>query len=162
MVIINYCASLHVFTTKNITDNPYPVLLNMTDNASALSWTNHTCRKSKLSRLLAGFFCSLLINSPLGINSRWISANDNHAQKTSTNLLHSLDYSTLCQMYPKLIHCFFFQIQPEIILLIWKIVLTKKWPTHKEVQTLKQKPLGSLTTSNGQGSWEPQTLVDQM
>ncbi len=68
--IINYCASLHMFTTKNITNDPHPVLLNVTNNASALSWTNHTCRKSKLGRLLAQFFCSLLINSPLGINSQ--------------------------------------------------------------------------------------------
>jgi hypothetical protein len=51
--IINYCASLQVFTTKNITDNSHPVLLNVTNNASALSWTNHTCKKSKLGRLLA-------------------------------------------------------------------------------------------------------------
>jgi hypothetical protein len=70
MVIINYCASLHMFTMKNITDDQQPVLLNVSDNASALSWTNHTCRKSKLGRLLASFFCSLLINSPLGINSQ--------------------------------------------------------------------------------------------
>jgi hypothetical protein len=27
--------------------------------------------------LLAHFFCSLLINSPLGINSQWISTDDN-------------------------------------------------------------------------------------
>ena len=68
-VIINYCASLHMIITTNITEDPYPVLLNVTNNTSALSWTNHTCRKSKMGRLLACFFCSLLINSPLGINS---------------------------------------------------------------------------------------------
>jgi hypothetical protein len=55
------------------------------------------------------------------------------------------------KMYPELTHCSFFQIQPEITLLIWDIVLTKKWPTHEEVQILKRKPLGSLITSNGQG-----------
>ncbi len=164
-VIINYCASLHMFPTKNITDNLHPVLLNVTDNASTLSWTNHTCRKSELGRLLAQFFCSLLINSPLGINSQWISTNNNKiadniscAKKMSTNPSHSFDYSTLRQTHPELIHCSFFQFQPELILLIWKIVFTEKWPTHKEVQTLKQKLLGSLITSNGQGSWESQTL----
>jgi hypothetical protein len=68
----------------------------------------------------------------------------------------------LHQRYPELIHCSFFQIQPELILLIWEIVLTEKWPTHKEVQTLKQKPLGSLTKSNGQESLESQTIVDKM
>jgi hypothetical protein len=76
-VIINYCASLHMFMTRSIKTDPHPVLLNVTDNASALSWTNHTCRKSKLGRLLAQFFCSLLIDSPLGINSQWISTDDN-------------------------------------------------------------------------------------
>ena len=68
-VIINYIASLHVTTTTKIINDPYPVLLNITDNASALSWTQNACRTSKLGRLLACFFCSLLIDSPLGINS---------------------------------------------------------------------------------------------
>jgi hypothetical protein len=36
-VIINYCAALHVVLTKNPTNDPYPVLLNVTNNASALS-----------------------------------------------------------------------------------------------------------------------------
>ncbi len=72
-VIINYWAALHTVLTKNLTSNPYPVLLNVTDNVSALSWTTVACRKSRIGRLLARFFCSLLINSPLGINSQWIS-----------------------------------------------------------------------------------------
>jgi hypothetical protein len=49
-------------------------------------------------------------------------------------------------MYLEPRHCSFFQIQPELILLIWVIVLTEKWPNHKEVQTLKQRPLGKLIT----------------
>ena len=72
-VIINYCASLHVIATTDITNDPHPVHLNATDNTSALSWTTGPCQKSKIGRCLARFFCSLLINSPLGINSQWIS-----------------------------------------------------------------------------------------
>jgi hypothetical protein len=49
-VIINYCASLNVFMTRSITNDPHPVLLNTTNNASALSWTNLTG-----SRNLVGF-----------------------------------------------------------------------------------------------------------
>jgi hypothetical protein len=52
-LIINYCTSLHVFIMRSITNDPHPVLLNVTDNTSTLSWTNHTCRKLKLGRLLA-------------------------------------------------------------------------------------------------------------
>jgi hypothetical protein len=71
-VIINYCAAFHMVLTKNPTNNPYPVLLNVTNNASALSWTMGACHKSRIGRLLAHLISLLLINSPLGINSQWI------------------------------------------------------------------------------------------
>jgi hypothetical protein len=77
MVMINYCTALHVVWTSPTTDDPHPVILNVTDNSSALSWTLHTCKQSKIRQMLAHFFCSLLINSPLGINSQWISMIDN-------------------------------------------------------------------------------------
>jgi hypothetical protein len=48
MVIINYCAALHVVRTSPITDDPHPVILNVTNNFSALSWTLHTCKRSKI------------------------------------------------------------------------------------------------------------------
>jgi hypothetical protein len=76
-VIINYCATLHIITTSLVTDDTYPVLLNVTDNASAQSWTTGACKKSKVGCMLARFFCSLMINSPLGINSKWISTDKN-------------------------------------------------------------------------------------
>jgi hypothetical protein len=72
-IIINYCAALQMVLSKNPTNNPYPVLLNVTDNVSALSLTTGACRKSRIGCLLARFFCSLLISSSLGINSQWIS-----------------------------------------------------------------------------------------
>ncbi len=48
MVIINYCAALHVVWTSPVTDDPHPVILNVTNNFSALSWTLHTCKRSKI------------------------------------------------------------------------------------------------------------------
>jgi hypothetical protein len=47
-VIISYCAALHVVWTSPVTDDPHPVILNITDNSSALSWTLHTCKQSKI------------------------------------------------------------------------------------------------------------------
>ncbi len=154
MVIINYCAALHVVRTSPITNDPHPVILNVTDNSSTLSWTLHTCKQSKIGQMLAHFFCSLLINSPLGINSQWIStidnkiANDISCLKTQSDNNSSpvFKYTILKQMYMELRHYFFFQIEQELILLIWDIMLTKKWPNHEEVQTLKQRPFGKLTT----------------
>jgi hypothetical protein len=69
-VIINYCAALHVVWTSPVTDDPHPVILNLTDNSSAMSWTLHMCKQSKIGQMLARFFCSLLINLPPGINSQ--------------------------------------------------------------------------------------------
>jgi hypothetical protein len=153
-VIINYCTALHVVWTSPVTDDPHPVILNVTDNSSALSWTLHTCKQSKVGQMLARVFCSLLINSPLGINSQWISTIDNKIaedisclkKQSDNNSSPAFDYTILKQTYPEVRHCSFFQIQPELILLIWDIVLTEKWPNHEEVQTLKQRPLGKLTT----------------
>ncbi len=53
MVIINYCAALHVVWTPPVTDDPHPVILNVTNNSSPLSWTLHTCKQSKIGQKLA-------------------------------------------------------------------------------------------------------------
>ncbi len=80
------------------------------------------------------------------INNK-ITDNISHLKKHSgINSSPALDHTILKQMYPELRHCSFFQIQPELILLIWDIVLTKKWPTHKEVQILKQRLLSKFIT----------------
>ncbi len=163
--IKNYCATLHVVRTSPVTFDPHPDILNVTNNSSALSWTHHTCKRSKIGQMLAHFFCSLLINSPLGINSQCISTNDNKIaddisrlkKQSDNNPSPAFDYTILKQTYPELRHCSFFQIQPELISLIWDIVLTKKWPNHKEVQTLKQRLLGKLTTLSG-----PRSLAYQI
>jgi hypothetical protein len=154
MVIINYCAHLHVVRTSPVTDDPHPVILNVTNNSSALSWTLHTCKQLKMGKMLAHFFCSLLINLSLGINSQWINTIDNKIaddisclkKQSVNNSSPAFEYTILKLVYLELRHCYFFQIQPELILLIWDIMLTKKWPNHKEVQTLKQRLLGKLTT----------------
>jgi hypothetical protein len=44
MVIINYCAALHVVWASLFTEDPHPVILNITNNSSVLSWTIHTCK----------------------------------------------------------------------------------------------------------------------
>jgi hypothetical protein len=88
--------------------------------------------------MLARFFCSLLINLPLGINSQLISTIDSKIavdisrlkKQSDNNSSPAFDYTMLKQTYPELRHCSFFQIQPELILLMWDIVLTEKWPNH--------------------------------
>jgi hypothetical protein len=40
-------AAFHVVWTSPITEDPHPVILNVTDKSSALPWTIHTCKQSK-------------------------------------------------------------------------------------------------------------------
>ncbi len=157
-VIINYYATLHIVTTTSATDDPYPVLLNVTNNASALSWTTGACKKSKVGHMLARFFCLLMINLPLGINSKWISTDDNKIADDISRIKkesamrthpHFFYYLSLTQRYPKLIRCSSFMIQPKLILLIWEIVLTERWPCHNKIRRLRLKPLGKLITFSG-------------
>jgi hypothetical protein len=125
-VIINYSATLHGVWASPITDNPHPVILNATNNSSALSWTLHMCKQSKIGQMLARFFCSLMINLLLGINSQWISTIDNKIadnisclkKQSDINSSPAFDYTILKQRYPELRHFSFFQIKPELILLI--------------------------------------------
>ena len=154
-VIIDYCAAHTVITTQNVTDDPHPVLLSMADNTSAHSWTTHTCKGSMLGRLLAKFFCMLLMDYKLGINSEWISTHDNFIAddisrlkklNTSSSKHFSFDYSALQQKYPQLRTCRFFQPSPSLLSCLWDILLHKKLPTLEEVRTLKQSGLGKLIT----------------
>ncbi len=61
MVIINYCTTLHVVWTSPITVDPHPVILNITDNSSAMSWTLHTCKQSKIG-INAHSFLSFIVD----------------------------------------------------------------------------------------------------
>jgi hypothetical protein len=159
-MMINYIASLHVITRTNFTDDPHPVLLNVTNNMAALKWTTGACRRSNIGRILARFFCLLLINSPLSINSQWISTVANEIadnisrlkkllqqQSNDTHVL--FDYISLRQKYPALNHCAFFLIEPRLIFWIWDRVLNKRWPCHEETKSLLRRPLGRLITSYG-------------
>ncbi len=58
MVIINYCATLHVVQTSPVMDDPHSVILNITNNSSALSRTLHTCKGSKIGQMISRVFCS--------------------------------------------------------------------------------------------------------
>jgi hypothetical protein len=154
-IIMNYCASLLVFETWKITDDPHPVVLCVTDNTSALNWTLHTSKKSIIGRTLARFFCGLLIGSNVGVNTKWISTIENViANKVSrlktTNLepsfIPTYNYANLQQEQEELKVCSFFQLSPKLVLLLWEIMLTGKRPDLSLILSLKPQDLGKLCT----------------
>ena len=83
-VIIDYCAVYVIVTTLDVTDYPHPVLLSMTENTLAHSWTNHTCKSLIIGKLLAFFslFSSWTIS--------WESTQSGWAQLATTLQTKSL------------------------------------------------------------------------
>jgi hypothetical protein len=141
-----------------MTNDLHPLVLCVTDNISAKKWTTHTCKKSLIGQALARFFCGLLIESAVGINAKWISTEENNiADKISrikkpqhsTHSSFCYDFSKLKQDYAKLRYCCFFYPSPELLSMLWEVMLTQKCPNLSMVQKLKQKGLGKLSTYTG-------------
>jgi hypothetical protein len=123
-------------------NDPYPVVLCIMDNTSALNWTLHTSKKSRIGRALARFFCGLLIGLNVGVNTKWISTVKNEItdkisrlkKLTTTNpnspsSHHTYDYANVQQEHKELKVCTFFQPSPKLVLLLSDILLTKKIQT---------------------------------
>ena len=147
-IIINYCASLTFFVKSKMTDDPHPLVLCITDNISAKKWTTHTCKKSFIWQVFARFFCGLLIGSDVGINAKWITTEENKIADKISRIKKShhskyfsfcYDFSKLKQDYAELKHCRFFHPSPELLYMLWEIMLMQKCPDLSMVQKLKQK-----------------------
>jgi hypothetical protein len=158
-IILNYCASLVTFATREVNDDPYPVVLCVTDNTSALNWTLHTSKKSIIGRALARFFCGLLIGSNVGVNAKWISTIENviadkisrlkaliNTNRTSPSSIPNYNYANLQQEHGELRACAFFQPSHKLLSLIWEILLTQKCPDLSRILSLKPQDLGKLST----------------
>ncbi len=154
-IILNYCASLIVFATQKISDNPHPVVICITNNTSALNWTLHMSKNLIIGHALARFFCGLLIGSRVGINTKCISLIDNKiadklsrlkaTNSPSTNSL-TYDYSNLNQEHKELRACIFYQPSHRLLYLIWDILLTQNCPNLKQILKLRPPNLGILST----------------
>jgi hypothetical protein len=128
-------------------------VLCVTDNISTENWTLHTSKKLIIGRALARFFCRLLIGSDKGINAKWISTAANkiadeilRIKKSNTSLSFHYDFTKLQQDHAELKNCCFFQPSPELLSMIWAILLTQKLPDLNKVLLLKQNSLGRLST----------------
>lgn len=151
-VIISFCGALLAIETMEI-DDPYPVILAYCDNTSAVRWVTHACMGSAVGRALGRFFCGLLINSKVGINSRWLSTTDNVIadeisrlkKLTNDDPNKSINFSSLFQSFPQLQTCRVYQPSQELLSCIWQCLSTRSSPTPSQIKQLKQQGLGRLT-----------------
>jgi hypothetical protein len=156
-IIINYCAAKVYFATVLEGNDPYPIVLCVTDNTSAKKWTTHTSKKSLASRALARFFCGLLIGSNVGINATWISTKANEladkisrlkkeANSNNSSSTPTFDYSKLQQDHPELKACASFHPSQLLISFLWEVMLSRKCPDLNKILQLEPQDLGKLCT----------------
>ena len=166
--IINCCGALTTYLEDGHREDPHPVVLCVTDNVSAKSWTMHTSKKSIIGCALAHFFCGLMIGSDIGINAKQIATKTNkiadaisRLKKSHTSTSFCYDFSKLKQDHADLKHCCFYHPSQELLSLIWKTVLTQKLPDLDSVQALKLSGLGRLSTQVGAESCKSLTLAEK-
>ena len=154
-MIINFAAALVAIEQDGIGEDPHPVILLWADNQSAVSWITKMCLKSMAGRALGRLFCFLLIDSPLGVNAKWIAGLENTIADVISRLKEStldsdghsnFDFSCLKQTFPQLQDCRQFLPSSELLSCLQRCVLTKKSPTLKELRHLKRQGLGKLTS----------------
>jgi hypothetical protein len=152
-MIINFVGALVALETDGLGDDPWPVMLLKADNRSAIQWIMIFCMSSMAGRALGRIFCFLLIESPLGINAKWIAGVDNDIADVISRLkkefldddgLSNFDYACLPQKFPQLKGCRQFLPSTELLSCLSHAVLTKKSPTLNELRQLRRQGLGKL------------------
>jgi hypothetical protein len=156
-IIVNYCASLVVFASRKVNDDPHRVVLCVTDNTSTLNWTLHTSKKSMIGQALERFFCGLMIGSNVGVNAKWISTikmviADKISRLKKLTVINSnspssptYNYTNLQQEHEELKACSSFQPNHKLVLLLLEIFLTQKCPNLSLVLRLRPQDLGKLS-----------------
>ena len=122
-IIFNYAVALTVLDYNGFGDDIHPFLLNWEENTSAVRWTDHACKKSLVGKALGRHFCTLLIDSPLGVKAKWLSMSMNviaddisRFKKDSPD--YNFDYHSLQPKYPQLRDCRLFQPSVELLSII--------------------------------------------
>lgn len=156
-MILNYAAALTALEHDGLGDDPHPTLLAFADNQSAVRWITKFCLTSLAGRALGRLFCGLLVDSPLGINAKWLAGVDNTIADAISRLkkqniddegYSNFDFSSLPQRFPQLRGCRRFVPSTELFLCLQRAVLTKKSPTLSELRQLKRRGLGRLIGSD--------------
>jgi hypothetical protein len=121
---------------SQISSDPHLVILCIMDNNSSKNWTLYTSKQSIIDRALARFFCGLLIGSDDGIDAKWISTVSykiadkiSRINKSNTPLSFHFAFSELQQDYAELNHCCYFQPSPELLSIVWEVLLTQNCQT---------------------------------
>ena len=120
VIIINFAAAtLCLRLMEDVLGSGHPVLLNHTDNTSALAWLTKTPHNTRAGAALMRLFASLHKHSKWSIRAKYISTKDNEIADVITrpDLRDSSthDLSSLILKYPELQQCRRFVPSDELI-----------------------------------------------
>ena len=96
-----------------------PVLMNWSDNRSAISCTKRAARSNLAGKALAWMFCCLAFNNHVACPADYISTPENHCadliSRLQTNEKVSLSSSALFEKYPMMISYHHLSLSPDFL-----------------------------------------------
>jgi len=146
-ILISFSAA--IMAVSSTPSNPYPLIEILSDNRSAISWTKKAASSSREGKNLSLIFTSLLLKSPLGLQSSYIPGTmntvaDHISRMQTTN--KRISFSKLSQAYPTLQACKRFHPNHNFLSLIWEALLS---PHQFSLPTIKT--LGHLSRASNTG-----------
>ena len=119
VVIINYAMATQMLTDGIIVSKQeYPILLNWTDNVSAMAWTKKASVPTPAGKSLSKIFCYICMNNKMACSSDYITTTDNECadliSRPKTNN-KQFDFSVLFQKYSQIKSYRRFQISKDFL-----------------------------------------------
>ena len=151
MVVITYIISSAVVKDnhKNLTQDPYPILLNWADNTTANSWTLKAAATNAAGKALSRIFCAARRGNVLGIIPKHIAGEANNTADAISRTNHTPgnppDFARLLKL-SQLASCQRFQISNTLLSLILEALLHGLAPNVNLPKNIGQFVADSSTT----------------
>ena len=137
VLITNYAiVSQIVKTISTDLDVQYPILLNWTDNMSALAWTKRAAISTPAGKALTRIFCILCMNNNVSCTADYINTHDNLCADLISRVpefKNKLDFSLLFQKFPELMSYHRLHLSKDFVSCLMQALLSGLSPALGEV-----------------------------
>ena len=129
--IINYIAITQLYKEEpKLCSHSNPLLMNWTDNTTALSWLRKAATRTDKGRSLQHLLCSLMINNAVGIKADHIAGSQNvladAISRVYTSSYSKHSFKNLFQEFPQMKSWKRFHPSQELLSLLYSILLEEQ------------------------------------
>ena len=129
--IINYVAITQLYKENpTLCNHSFPLLLNWTDNISAMTWLRKAATRTKKGKALQHLLCSLMINNPMGIKADHIAGSLNvladAISRVYTSSYSKNSFIKLFQEFPQMKSWKRFHPSQELLSVLYSILLQEQ------------------------------------